>query len=519
MKRKTIFLLAIFFLLTLSGLILIQLYWIRNAINITDQQFRYQVNKALESVVLKLEKDELVKKILEEVATSKNDSITALISSNSSLARKLQGYKPKEDLIQKYGLSASEEQVVVNKPGQKIIIAAEDLNLYQTEESSSEITRSSTEAAISGRVSNRIISVEDIMESLFKQPPDIGDRLDMNDLDKKLREAFNNVGIPLKFEFAIRSGRAGNIRQTPGYVDAAGTNRFMRQLFPNDPVPGQNLLVLYFLQERQYKLEKIGSLGFLSLLLTALLLLLSAGTFIVIFRQKKISEIRNDFINNMTHELKTPISTISLASQMLADKSISPEKKDTDSLAKVINDESLRLKYHVEKVLKTAIFEKVRLKQRPADTNIHSILVRAIDGFALQVSSRDGIINRDFKAADPHAMVDEVHFLNAISNIVDNAIKYSKGKPEIDISTRDHKKWILITIEDHGIGISRENLRRIFDKFYRVPMGNIHNVKGFGLGLSYVKKVIEDHNGKIRVDSQVGKGTKFVVYIPKTHKR
>jgi len=514
MKKKTIVLLAIFFFLSVSGLILIQISWIRNAITITDQQFRYQANKALEAVVLNLEEKELINKILEEVDPSTSDSVTAIVPANSPLARKLQGYRPNSELFELYGLNDPYQSIIVDKSGQKIIISPEDPSPFTVEETP-DLSSQSIRAGLSGRVTNKIVFLENIMEKIFRETPDIRNRLNLQNVNMQLKEALNNVGIHMNYEFAIR-GRSGIILKTPGFVDRTGTNKFMRQLFPNDPVPGQNQIVMYFMQEKQYKFEKIGSLGFLSLLFTALLLVLSTGTFIVIFRQKKISEIRSDFINNMTHELKTPISTISLASQMLADKTIPAEKKDIDNLAKVVSDESTRLKYHVEKVLQMAIFEKVKLRLTLVETDVQTIISRAIDNFNLQVSNINGVILTDFQAEYSIAKIDEVHFLNSISNLIDNAIKYSKDKPEINISTRNNKRGILISVEDNGVGICKEDLKRIYDKFYRVPSGNLHNVKGFGLGLSYVRKVIEDHNGTIKVESQSGKGTKFTIFIPKT---
>ena len=456
MKRITIVLLAIFFFLAISGLILIQLYWIRNAIAITDQQFRYLANKALESVVLDLEEKELIKNIVADIDPASTDSVTAIVPKNSPLARKLQGYQPNSALLEMYGLNNPGEPIAITSSGHKIFISSETITSLSSEvttEPSPQITNSE----ITGRVTNKIVFLEKIMEKILRNTPDIRERINADKLKEELRTALNNVGIYLDFEFSIRSGRYGSIWKTPGFNDKPGTNKFIIQLFPNDPVPSQNQIVLYCLQEQQYKFEKIGNLGFMSLLFTLLLLILSTGTFIVIFRQKKISEIRSDFINNMTHELKTPISTISLASQMMADKSIPEKDKNIDNLAKVISDESMRLKFQVEKVLQMAIFERMKMKLNVVEMDLHGILDKAIDNFTLQLRTRGGIINTDFQAENSLLMIDEAHFLNAISNLIDNAIKYSKDKPEIIVSTRKNKKGILISIEDKGIGISKEN--------------------------------------------------------------
>jgi two-component system phosphate regulon sensor histidine kinase PhoR len=480
---------------------------------ITDQQFRYLANKALESVVLDLEEKELIKNIVEDIDPASTDSITAIVPANSPLAKKLHGYQPNSALLETYGLNNPGEPIAITSSGHKIFISSENISSYATDETtepSSQITNSE----IKGRVTNKIVSLEKIMEKILRNTPDIRERINPEKLKEELRTELNNVGIYLNFEYSIRSGRYGTIWKTPGFNDKPGTNKFIIQLFPNDPVPGQNQIVLYCLQEQHYKFEKIGNLGFITLLFTLILIILSTGTFIVIFRQKKISEIRNDFINNMTHELKTPISTISLASQMMVDKTIADKDKNIDGLAKVISDESMRLKFQVEKVLQMAIFERMKMKLNLAEMDVHGIIDKAVDNFALQINDRSGTINFDFQATRSLVLIDEVHFLNAISNLIDNAIKYSKDNPHITISTRNNKKGIVISIEDKGIGIGKENLKRIFDKFFRVHSGNVHNVKGFGLGLSYVKKIIDEHNGSIKVESQINKGTKFILFLP-----
>ena len=515
MKRKNILLLAIFFFLVISGIILVQLYWIKNAIIITDQQFRYNANKALESVVLNLEEQELIDRIVEEIDPESSDSVTAIVPANSPLAKKLQGNDPNSKLLELYGLNNPDQPLFITNSGQKIYISAKEISPIP-EEIMNEPSAQTISSGLSGRVKNKIIYLENIMEKILKSTPEIRDRINPEKINRQIRIALNNAGIRLDYEFAIRSGMLGTIWSTPGFNDRPGTNKFIMQLFPNDPVPSQNQIVLYCRQEQQYKFSKIGNLGILSLIFTALLLLLTTGTFITIFRQKKISEIRNDFINNMTHELKTPISTISLASQMLADQSIPDKDKNIVHLAEIINDESTRLKLQVEKVLQMAIFEKMKTRLNLEPIDIHTIIDKSVENFTLQVANCSATIRKDFQAIDPIAMVDEAHFLNIVSNLIDNALKYSGEKPEVTITTRNIKKGLQLTVEDKGVGISKENLKRIFDKFYRVHSGNVHNVKGFGLGLSYVKKIIEDLNGSILAESQPGKGTKFTIIIPQT---
>jgi signal transduction histidine kinase len=216
----------------------------------------------------------------------------------------------------------------------------------------------------------------------------------------------------------------------------------------------------------------------------------------------------------MTHELKTPISTISLASQMINDPSIPAESKNMKNISRIIEDESKRLGYQVEKVLQMAIFDRGKLKLKLKQTDINDLILSVINNFTIQVDKLGGKITGELNAANSQVKIDTVHFTNVISNLVDNAVKYSPEKPEILVSTENKNGKLLIRIRDKGIGIKKEDQKRIFEKFYRVPTGNIHNVKGFGLGLSYVKKIVEEHEGSIAIKSELNKGTEFEICLP-----
>jgi signal transduction histidine kinase len=216
----------------------------------------------------------------------------------------------------------------------------------------------------------------------------------------------------------------------------------------------------------------------------------------------------------MTHELKTPISTISLASQMLSDNSIPDEAKNLRNISRIIGDESKRLGYQVEKVLQMAIFDRGRIRLKRKKTDINDLVENVITNFELQVKKRDGTLTGNLKAEEALVEVDPIHFTNVVSNLVDNAIKYSREAPEISIQTFNYNRHLVIRVTDRGIGIKKEDQRRIFEKFYRVPTGNVHNVKGFGLGLSYVKKIVEEHRGSVNLKSELNKGTEFEISIP-----
>jgi signal transduction histidine kinase len=508
MKRSYIVLLAVFFFLAISALVIIQFRWINNVVSAEDQEFRFGVNEALKEVVAELEEAETYKRIIGEINPKPEP---AGIEEPPDLSDQ---QSAESKLLEKYGFDPDVRSVIISRAGYTYLLDSESLepeSLFDETEPEEQILS----AGATARMTNKIISIENIVSRILHETPPLRDRFTPEEINTHIRKSLDAVGIHLDYECAVRGAFGDIIFRTHGYTEGTGANKYLRQLFPNDPVPGNNILTIYFPKEEEYKFSQIAFMAISSMLIVFLLIILATGTFIVIFRQKRLSEIRSDFINNMTHELKTPIATISLASQMMADESIPDGSRNTQGLATVISEESNRLKVLVERVLQTAIFEKAKLELDKQKIDLHAIILRAVDAFRLQVTGRGGTISTFLDASDPIVTADETNFFNVLLNLIDNALKYTIATPEITITTAAWYKGITITVSDNGIGIPREHLNHIFEKFYRVPAGNTHNIKGFGLGLSYVKKIVEEHYGTIKVESQTDKGTKIIIHLPK----
>jgi len=513
MKKQTIIILTIIISIVLSVLILIQIYWINNSIEVKNQQFRVYVNNALTAVVLDLEQQETIERIVEEIDMPMADSVVAIVPSRSALAQQLRGYHSQSNIPLHGNHSDELASLTISREGQKILFYSDD-EFFYPDEDIPELSSQSLRAGISDRLKNKTVMLESIMEKILSEPPGLSERIDPERINDLINQTLVRLGISIDYEFAVTEGRS-TVYSTGGFDMGADENKYIRQLFPNDPVPGQNMIYLYFPKEKNFFFKQVGFMGISSIIVTLFLIIFSVSNIMIILRQKRISEIRNDFINNMTHELKTPISTISLASQMLGDSSISYDKKNIDKISGILSDESTRLKYQVEKVLQASAFDRGTMKLKMSRTNIHRVITNAIDNFDLQLSDTNGLLVKDFQANDPNLSLDEGHVFNVISNLLDNAIKYSGHSPEISVKTFDNSSQLTVSISDKGIGIKKDDIKRIFDKFYRVPTGNVHNVKGFGLGLNYVKKIIDGHNGNIFVHSQINKGTRFDITFPK----
>jgi two-component system phosphate regulon sensor histidine kinase PhoR len=521
MSKKLLWLLAGFMAIGMTVLILVQTYWINNAIKIREKQFAQIVNGTLDNVTLEIEKRETVVHIIDQMTPEWNiDSSGAQSTINVHFDASSDGKSTEMNFSQNvyihrppppkrnYPYNVRNDSISIVLPESQSFIDS-----FIDEDYSSEIVDQAARG-LKNNAKTKQVLVEKVVSEMLRPRTLIEERINPESLEKILKNEFLQKGINLHFEYAVIKADRKFAFKSKEFNPTKETTIYAARLFPEDIFNRPNFIHLYFPNQKNFMIRSIGFMGVSSIILTSIIISIFSITLYVIFRQKKLSEIKNDFVNNMTHELKTPISTISLASQMLSDPGIPVENKNIAHISRIIAAESKRLGYQVEKVLQMAVFDKGRIVLKEKNMNLHELLEAVVNNFSLQVKKKNGVLNYCPEAISSRVRIDEIHFTNLISNLLDNAMKYCKEIPEITVRTRNEKSYIVLSVEDKGIGISKENQKRIFEKFYRVPTGNIHNVKGFGLGLSYVKMIAEIHHGSITISSEPGVGSRFEVYLP-----
>lgn len=518
--------------LALAGLIAIQIYWVNNAVTIGEERFEQNVNEALNNVVYRMEKMSTAARLTKKIKFRKQgirwfsspDSIKSSIQLIPDSMADKQSYsllsnKVNVQVFEEY--EADSNGVKIKKTREKKYssdTASRDFDQKMENEGPFQLPGFDSASVQQNWLSKKDNMVKDIFDELVSVNiyKDAGARIDTLLLDSVIRFELLQKGVSADYEFGVTSTkdlpqdtagmpeRMKNIYLSPFKINLSPDNIFIKPQF----------LSVHFPSQKRYLLGSMWLLLLVSFIFMMTLVFSFYYTISTIFRQKKLSEIKNDFISNMTHEFKTPISTISLACEVLNDKTIDKSPERVNKYVTMIGDENKRLSLLVENILQTAILDKGKFNLKIQGIDIHNLIEQTITNIKLQVENKEGEISMELKASEPVINGDRVHVTNIIFNLIDNALKYSNEKPKIRISTKNDDTGVFISVSDNGIGISKENQKRIFDTMYRVPTGNIHNVKGFGLGLSYVKAVAEKHNGSISVESEIGKGSTFTVYLP-----
>lgn len=533
MKKNRILFIIVVSIIIFIGLLVTQGYLVYNAIKLGESSLQNKVNSAMENVISQHESlacnaskqfetsgrhssrhlpyaeslNVLFIKELEHLPWASNVNDSLLNANLSQLHIHIQ--KSKNDGLEKQIIPVETKWAEQTKQMYiRPIITFDE----QVSEEKRELILSKMENALKQNLSIRKMYPElfsNTKQNLAK--PD-----DFSIFDSLIAAEFNHKDIRLAYEFGVYSSSKKKFvffNNQKAYKNLLKKS-LIYSICPHQVRSNGDYLMIRLPYQSEYLLKKNISL----ILITALLFFSALAMFLVlintIFKQKKISDIKNDFINNMTHEFKTPISTVSLCCQVLSDKNLPLLQEQKDNYIQIIRQENQRLGNLAEKILQSASLDKAEFVLKKEETDIHELLQKAVENAGVLVHIKDGEIYTDYKAKQSLILVDKDHLFNALHNLLDNANKYSPKKPEIIVSTFDTNKGIGISIKDNGIGISKSYQKKIFEKLFRVPTGDVHDIKGFGLGLSYVKSVVDKHNGSISVESEPGKGSIFTIVLP-----
>ncbi|MBK7215311.1 MAG: HAMP domain-containing histidine kinase [Bacteroidales bacterium] len=514
MKKQVFLIIIVMVSLAMATLIGIQVYWIRNSIELREANFRRSVDEAVNIALSKLETIEFARRI------NSGDSIQGQLMLRDADRLPPPGSPPTDRTTVDTGIRmvkpGNEGDInMLNMPGNRN--AVPDIQNSSPRGNPNDFIGRKQKADIEGlrrknMLMNRIMN--QVLGSETRR--NIEERITPGLIDTLLKEEFVMKGINLSYEFGVYNpGRNRIVLEKTGHFNKELLESgYSFPLMPGNGITTTDFLLIYFPDKSQHTFLNLWGMLLVSLALVVIIIAAFAYSMFTIIRQRKLSELKNDFINNMTHEFKTPISTVSLACQALTDKDFPRSEDMYDTYIHIIEDENKRLGLMAEKILQTAILEKGKLNLRVETVDLHSLISDVIKNIAIQVEIRDGSITTDLKAGVSLIKADKMHISNVIYNLLDNANKYSPRKPLIHLSTSDSENGIVFRVKDNGIGISKVNQKKIFEKLYRVPTGDVHNVKGFGLGLSYVKFVVEKHGGTIQVESEISKGSTFTVILP-----
>lgn len=517
MGKHHIGLITVLAAIALLGLIATQLFWINNAFTLKQQHFSMSVTEALNNVVYKLEKQSTASKIKRRLNLRKQ-GMRWMLKADSMSGDTTHAIKIFEDLM------TDSAGVILHKTRKNVFsndsngIAEVGVNINTNSSDPFTVTHiDSTNDRF-----NWMMKQSDMVSDIFDELVSINiykgynDTMDTLLIDSILKAELFDKGIKADYDFGIYNNvfRYFSVNTKGESQKEILNSAYKVNLAPENIFINPKYLAVYFPSEKNYILQTMWVMLAGSGILILVIIFAFYYTVTTILRQKKLSDIKNDFINNMTHELKTPISTVALAGEMLNDSSVEKSTDKSNHYVRIIREENQRLGLLVENILQTAALDKGQFKLRPQEVDVHEIIDRAISNIRLQVEKRGGEIHLDKNAPENILYADRIHLTNIIYNLVDNALKYSQEKPAIKISTVNLNGGMQLSVSDNGIGISKENQKKIFETFYRVPTGNIHNIKGFGLGLSYVKTAVEKHGGNVSVESEIGKGSTFKIYLP-----
>ena len=493
-------------------LILVQGYWIVNAINIEEERFGNNVREALESVVKNIEKEETARIVIKTL-TDSSRKVFVIKDSLHGKNRQIKwtedfGQKPSKRIVSVFAERSDSDKTV------KIISRDSTIHTISINDRTSQITRDS----IYFRKTELVKNVVDELVSI-KELQKIDERINKRQIDSLLHAKFSEKGIATPYLFEVRkiNGDKMIFSNFNDNSKPSSVGFYKIVLFPGEMFAERGYLSVSFPDQTSFVIKSISVMLGVSILVLIIIVFLFYKTVQLLISQKNLADIRSDLINNITHEFKTPLATVSLACEALVEPQLMDKEQSYLKYVGIIKDENFRLQSMVENVLNTSLFENGGLILEKAEIDFHQLLTELVNSFEMRINESTGSITTELNANNSVLYGDRLHIRNAIANLLDNAIKYSDESPDIKIKTFSTSTKLNLEIEDNGIGIPKHHAKKIFDTFYRVPTGNIHNVKGYGIGLSYTKKIIALHNGNIHVESKPGKGSIFKIEFALNH--